>query len=521
MADIDDDDHPPPPPGLPDPFLFEPGALLIAQKLPPKLFFGPLAAVVPDGQVRYIIKQRGQTGAVCPACQFTWTTWKGEETRDKLFGGDLNLKAGKFNCQASACNTDPVPCSTCIVCKDDPQLQAAIKHNCVGTGMIDVPIKPGTTCAHCDFYSNVFCKCPICNTIKHAKTFFLIANYVPSAVQGGLGTWEDYPRNVIDANKYAVSKRTTYEKSVQKGQAADRVRNLIFNHAPPETAMALQKIALDGEDGVKFIAELERNSPGVLLALGASQDLLNLVNAEIEKVITQSSFRVNQYFLTRSEDKLQFLVRKIKDNRIGSLVSNMINTVRRTIAVREQTVEQQQALIEVAQENAARLSIIEGGAIINAPVPSIATEEINRERLGSLDATLDPQEHLVLEKGSKETAIDAIQNFSASLDAREREYYHHTGDSSQKVLTKKRKRENVESTTQILTALNNVTIDQSTKFLCENFLHFNNNESTPSKLCKFNNVLKTHNEMFTTSENNIPLFTMCDGTNGYDSFDEL
>jgi hypothetical protein len=142
LADNDDEDPPPPPPGLPEPFLFEPDALLIAQKLPPKLFFGPLAAVVPDRQVRYIIKKRAQIGAVCPACQFNWTTWKAEETRDKTYGGDLNLKAGKFNCHASACNTDPVPRSTFIICKDDVQLQAAIKHNCLGTGMINVPIKP-------------------------------------------------------------------------------------------------------------------------------------------------------------------------------------------------------------------------------------------------------------------------------------------------------------------------------------------------------------------------------------------
>ncbi len=306
-----------------------------------------------------------------------------------------------------------------------------------------------------------------------------------------------------------------------KAQAADRARHIIFNHAPPETAMALQKIALDGEDGLKFIAELERNSPGVLLALGASQDLLDLVSAEIDKVITNASFRVNQYFLTRSEDKLQFLVKKIKDNRIGLLVSSMINTVRRTLAVREQTPDEQQALLEVEQENVARLANLEGGATTNIPAPSLATEEIHNERLGSMNATSDPQEYLVLEQGSKQNAIDAIQKFSASLAARERDYYHNAGDNSEKQLTKKRKRENVESTTKILTALNNVTIDQSTKFLCDNFLHFNNNEPTPSKLCKFNNVLKTHNEMFTNSGNNIPLFTMCDRTDGYDSFDEL
>lgn len=213
MDDQDDDPPPPPPPGLPEPFLFEPDAVLIAQKLPPKLFFGPLAAVVPDRQVRYITRQRGQIGAECPACQFTWTTWKGEEIRDKAYGGqgDLNLKAGKFNCHTSACISDPVPCSTCIVCKDDEQLQAAIKHDCTGTGMVGVPIKPGTTCAHCEFYSNVFCKCPICNSSKHAKSFFLIANYVPSAVQGGLGTWEEYPRNITDGNKYASVKRAAYE----------------------------------------------------------------------------------------------------------------------------------------------------------------------------------------------------------------------------------------------------------------------------------------------------------------------
>ena len=74
MADNDDEDPPPPPPGLPEPFLFEPDALLIAQKLPPKLFFGPWAAVVPDRQVRYLIKKRAQIGAACPAGQFNWTT---------------------------------------------------------------------------------------------------------------------------------------------------------------------------------------------------------------------------------------------------------------------------------------------------------------------------------------------------------------------------------------------------------------------------------------------------------------
>ena len=93
---------------LSDPLIFQPHAGTVAECLPRLLEILPDDVAPSESHGKYIPQDRSQKGVKCPACEYTWTSYKSHEKRDKDWGGSpTGVKGDKFHCHA-AINADTV-----------------------------------------------------------------------------------------------------------------------------------------------------------------------------------------------------------------------------------------------------------------------------------------------------------------------------------------------------------------------------------------------------------------------------
>jgi hypothetical protein len=424
----------------------------------------------------------------------------------------------KYKCQAAYNALQAIPCLNCPVCRENAQLQAAICHECPNSLLANIYVRPGKTCELCAFCPGIVCKCDVCNVIGgtgHAQSFALIANSVPPVVPTGRTTWPDLPMNDAVDNVYATKKRCTYVKAVEKRRqdAVEASSATRFANAPPQTAAALLRIAND-QNGVKFLAEIERNAPGTLAALGA--DPQTMIDVQVQLALSlenAANFAMDPFFLTRNRQQIDFIKSKVRDDRLSSAVAAMEYTVMQSRSVRVLTPDNLDRL-----EQAARATNVAGSSdhsVVNHVATSPAANQTSTEgvvlaHIGDFD------------ESRANSLLRSLQDFGAHLEVREKAYYHHVkGDASLEPLKKavlKRKKENGCSVERVLEIIIRAgPRSQEEMGLLNASSAIQDIDSTPVKRTKWNHALAILNK---GNPNQITPFTICDPDEGYDSFDE-
>jgi hypothetical protein len=233
-------------------------------------------------------------------------------------------------------------CLHCPCCKVNEELITACKHICPNLQGSEVFVPPYTKCPLCKFFSQAICRCELCLTVPHAKSFTLLFNPTRS------NPYPKYPQSIEDFDSdHARACRSSYLKAQEK--AAHTANIAAFGAAKESSVIQhLQNLLLQ-PDGIIVLAEIARQNSQFLDAVDASAVVKSKVLEELNKPQDlQSTFNLRPNAFMRMGKHLQLLLEANK--RQGVNTDELMHTIGSCNAVRWLSRDQMVAVTSIAEK---------------------------------------------------------------------------------------------------------------------------------------------------------------------------